>query len=108
MAYGDIESLAGLLNPPVESQPSPPGLPSFDVNVDLHIRKEGSAKAGWENLFNELHQAVSSGSCGIMIHHQRMNGAAFDFLATLLKVLAENKKIQLVNFRDLPSGIVCR
>jgi len=88
--------------------PSPPGLPSFDVNVDLHTRKERSAKVGWDNLFNELHQAISSGCCGIMMHHQRMNEAAFDFLATLLNVLAKNKKIQLVNFKDLPAGATCR
>lgn len=88
--------------------PSPPGLPSFDVNVDLHTRREGSTKAGWDNLFDELHQAIASGCCGVMIHHQRMNRTALDFLDKLLKVLAANNKIQLVNFKDLPSGAVCR
>lgn len=81
--------------------PSPPGLPSFDINVDLHTRREGSPKAGWDNLFLELHRALSEGCCGIMIHHQRMNEKAFGFLAALLKLLTENPKIRLVNFRDL-------
>jgi hypothetical protein len=80
---------------------APPGLASFDVNVDLHTRKEGSSKAGWDKLFNELYQAISSGCCGIMIHHQRMNAAAFDFLAILLKALKAQNKLQLVHFKDL-------
>ena len=81
--------------------PSPPGLPSFDVDVDLHTRKEGSSKAGWDNLFNELHQAISEGRCGFMIHHQRMNTAAFDFLDILLKVVKTQTKLHLVHFKDL-------
>jgi hypothetical protein len=81
--------------------PSPPGLPSFDVDVDLHTRKEESPQTGWDNLFNELHRAISSGGCGIMIHHQRMNSAAFDFLDILLKALKAQNKLQLVHFMDL-------
>jgi len=81
--------------------PAPPGLPNFDVNVDLHTRKEGSPQAGWHNLFGELHQAISSGGCGIMIHHQRMNAAAFDFLAILLKALKAQNKLQPVHFKQL-------
>jgi peptidoglycan/xylan/chitin deacetylase (PgdA/CDA1 family) len=81
--------------------PAPPGLPSFDVNVDLHTRKEGAPQAGWNNFFNELHLAISSGGCGIMIHHQRMNTAAFDFLDILLKALKAQNKVQLVHFKEL-------
>jgi hypothetical protein len=81
--------------------PALPDLPSFDVNVDLHTRKEGSPQAGWNNFFNELHQAISSGGCGIMIHHQRMNSAAFDFLDILLRVLKAQNRLQLVHFKDL-------
>jgi hypothetical protein len=80
---------------------SPPGLASFDVNVDLHTRKEGSPQAAWHNLFDELYQAISSGCCGIMIHHQHMNAAAFDFLAILLKALKAQNKLRLVHFKDL-------
>ena len=81
--------------------PAPKGLPNFDVNVDLHTRKERIAADGWRNLFAELQQAVASGRCGIMIHHQRMNQAAFDFLDILLKTLKMNKKIQLVHFKNI-------
>jgi hypothetical protein len=80
---------------------SPPGLANFDVNVDLHTRKEGSPPAGWDKLFNELHQAISSGCCGIMIHHRRMNSAAFDFLDILLKSFKTQNGLQLVHFKDL-------
>jgi len=83
--------------------PSPPGLPSFDVDVDLHTRREWSPEAGWDNLFNELYQAISAGCCGIMIHHQRMNTAAFDFLDILLNVIKTQAKLQLVHFRHLRS-----
>jgi hypothetical protein len=81
--------------------PSPPGLPSFDVNVDLHTRKEASPQAGWDNLFAELHQAISEGCCGIMIHHQRMNNAAFDFLDILLKTLKMQTGLHPVHFKEL-------
>ncbi|CAB1065232.1 FIG00597230: hypothetical protein [Olavius sp. associated proteobacterium Delta 1] len=82
-------------------RPSSKSLPNFDVNVDLHTRKEKTPAAGWNNLFDELQQAIASGRCGIMIHHQRMNEAAFDFLAILLMTLARSKKLRLVHFKDL-------
>jgi peptidoglycan/xylan/chitin deacetylase (PgdA/CDA1 family) len=83
------------------SKPPTEGLLNFDVNVDLHTRKEKTPPAGWENLFIELQQAIASGQCGIMIHHQRMNKAAFDFLDILLQALKRQKTLQLVHFKDL-------
>ena len=80
---------------------SPGGLPDFYVSVDLHTRKERSAAVGWHNLMREFEQAIASCYCGIMIHHQVMNDAAFDFLEILLKALLNSPKIQLVNFKDL-------
>ncbi len=81
--------------------PSPPGLPDFYINVDLHTRRERNPAAGWDNLFQELEQAIASGFCGIMIHHQMMNDAAFGFLEILFKALVSHKKIRLVTFKDL-------
>jgi len=81
--------------------PSPPGLPSLDVNVDLHTRKDGSWQTGWNCLLSDLHQAISSGCCGIMIHHQLMNSAAFGFLDIFLKILRNHNQLQLVHFKDL-------
>jgi hypothetical protein len=77
------------------------GLPDICMDVDLHTRKEKSSDSGWANLFEELKAAISSGLCGIMIHHNRMNTAAFEFLEMLLKVFAARKDLQLVNFREL-------
>jgi hypothetical protein len=80
---------------------APRGLPDFFANVDLHTRRERDPAVGWESLLEELQQAVSSKFCGIMIHHQRMNEAAFDFLETILRILAKRRELQLVNYKDL-------
>jgi len=84
--------------------PASSGLLNFDVNVDLHTRKEKTPAAGWHNLLDELQQAIASGRCGIMIHHQRMNPAAFDFLDILLKTLKKRKTLQLVHFKHLKNS----
>jgi hypothetical protein len=87
------------------SHPSPPeGLPDFQVNVDLHTRKAGNPLEDWKCFFTELRQALLSGLCGIMIHHQRMNAQAFTFLELLLDVLVNHKRIYLVNFKMLSRG----
>ena len=84
------------------SRPKVPGeLSEFLVNVDLHTRKEQDPVLGWRNLTNELQQALQSNCGGIMIHHQRMNEAAFDFLEMLLKILVRHKAIELIHFRDM-------
>jgi len=83
------------------SPASAEGLPNFDINVDLHTRKEKTPAAGWNNLFDELQQAITSGRCGIMIHHQRMNAAAFDFLEILIMTLGRYKALKLVHFEDM-------
>ena len=78
---------------------SPKGLPDFAVNVDLHTRRDSSPEAGWQSLWKELSKAISSGTCGIMIHHQRMNDAAFEFLKVLLDVMTQNPHILPVHFK---------
>ena len=85
-----------------DSQPkAPKELSDFRVNVDLHTRRERDPALGWRNLFNELQEAISSDCCGIMIHHQRMNGGAFDFLEVLLKIMVKHKAFQLLHFKHL-------
>lgn len=79
------------------------GLPDFYINVDLHTRRERDPAAGWHNLLREFELAVASGFCGIMLHHQLMNAAAFDFLEHLLKALTKNPAIQLLHLKDLVS-----
>ena len=86
------------------SQPKTPrGLRDLCVDVDLHTRKERDPAIGWNNLLKELQRAMSSDSCGIMIHHQRMNDGAFDFLELLLKTLARSKEFQMLHFRHFRS-----
>ena len=83
--------------------PASPGrkLPDLCVDVDLHTRKDPDPVSGWNRLFKVLEKDISSGRCGIMLHHQKMNTAAFDFLEILLKTLKKSKKIRLANFKDL-------
>lgn len=88
--------------------PSCRGLPDYYVNVDLHTGKEKSPVAAWENLFGGLQQAIASNYCGLMIHHQRMNAAAFDFIEILLKKLVKSHKLQPVHFKDLVQSRVTR
>ena len=80
---------------------APRGLPDFYANVDLHTRKERDPAVGWKNLLEELQPAISSKFCGIMIHHQRMNEAAFDFLEMLIRILVKRRDLQLVSYKDL-------
>ena len=83
------------------TQPSPDGLPDFAVSVDLHTRKEDHPLLGWEGLFSELGSALSQSPCGIMIHHQRMNEAAFVFLERFIQTLIKQQHFNLVHFMDL-------
>jgi peptidoglycan/xylan/chitin deacetylase (PgdA/CDA1 family) len=80
---------------------SPSALPDYCMHVDLHTHKAPDPVAGWERLFKTLTRDISAGRCGIMLHHQKMNAAAFDFLEILLKTLKKCKKLQLVNFKNL-------
>lgn len=81
--------------------PAPEGLPDFQVNVDLHTRKELAPEEGWDGLFAELKGALSSGWCGIMIHHRRMNDVAFHFLEVFLQKLSRHEGLRIVHFKDL-------
>ena len=81
--------------------PPPENLPDLCVDVDLHTRKDKDPPSGWGRLFKSLKKDISSGRCGIVLHHQKMNAAAFDFLDMLLNTLNQSKMIELVNFKDL-------
>jgi hypothetical protein len=83
------------------SPPAPRSLPDFCVDVDLHTRTVIDPATEWSRFFAELTEYLSSGRCGIMIHHRRMNAAAFDFLEALMKILNRNERIRCVNFKDL-------
>ena len=76
-------------------------LPDHCMHIDLHTQKEQHPVVGWDRLFKTMTKDISTGRCGIMLHHQKMNSVAFDFLEILLKNIKKCKKIQLVNFKDL-------
>ena len=63
-------------------------LPDIPIAVDLHTRKGKNGKADWPAMLSELAYGLALPVCGIMIHHQRMNSAAFDFLDILLGLLS--------------------
>ena len=83
--------------------PTSPTFPDFQVNVDLHTRKESHAEQGFLNLLGEIEQSLATGSCGIMLHHQRMNIRAVTFLDIFLQCLKNQPRISFVHFGDLLS-----
>jgi len=84
------------------AQPAaPPGLPDYPVTVDLHTRREENGQAGRLALLRELGEALSRPLCGIMIHHQRMNEAAFAFLDLLLRSLIRWRGARLIHLGTL-------
>ena len=75
-------------------------LPDLAVNIDLHTRRERDFRQGWNNFFEEMDAAARSGCMGFMLHHQRMNNAAFAFLDILLSEL-ESARVDCCTFREL-------
>ena len=76
-------------------------LPDFQVSVDLHTRKETSPEQGFDNLLTELEESITSGQCGIMIHHQRMNKNSFKILEQLLVAINNRGQLTPVLFGDM-------
>jgi len=83
------------------SPTAPAGLPDFQVNVDLHTRKESTASLGWKKLYAEITAGIADGFCGIMIHHQRMNENALTFLDLLLERMVAKDAFRLYHLKDL-------
>ena len=93
----------------MDSKPPPPdGLPDFPINVDLHTRKETNPVEAWNSLFTELGQAISSGFCGIMIHHQRMIETSFTFIDCLLHTMFCKKDLLLVHLKELAGSVTVK
>lgn len=76
-------------------------LPDYQVNVDLHTRKEIQPYLALENLLTEIELGLATGLCGIMIHHQRMNRSALQLLDILLGHITSNRALYPVHFADL-------
>jgi hypothetical protein len=48
----------------------------------------------------QIEAGIASGVCGIMIHHERMNTAAYVFLEQLVKVLSAHRGVRIVNISE--------
>ncbi|MUM77098.1 polysaccharide deacetylase family protein [Pseudodesulfovibrio sp. F-1] len=83
--------------------PTPEGLPDIAVNVDLHTRREPDPAEGLEALLREVGAALASGRAGFMLHHQRMNDAAFIFLDRCLSAVAASRLAAIRLDRPGPS-----
>jgi len=81
--------------------PAPAAVTDYPLIVDLHTRKEKDCESWLQNFFKELRESLGNGFCGIMIHHQRMNNAAFDFLELLLSELKQRNFVRLVHVGTL-------
>ncbi|WP_051309226.1 DUF2334 domain-containing protein [Desulfogranum japonicum] len=64
-------------------------LTEVNINVDLHTRTDLDAPSGWKNLLNEIVTAGQTGTLGFMLHHQRMNSYAFQFMEILLQIIQQ-------------------
>lgn len=78
-----------------------PLLPDYQVNVDLHTRKEVGPQLALDNFLLEFEESLTSGLCGIMIHHQRMNRQASELLDILLGLIKSKRDLSPVTFGDL-------
>lgn len=84
------------------SVPKAEAIPDLSVQVDLHTRREKNFQTGWRNLLQELSVSlVEKEACGIMIHHQRMNPVAFEYLDHLLSVFSKSPRIRLTHLGAL-------
>ncbi|SIO17261.1 polysaccharide deacetylase family protein [Halodesulfovibrio marinisediminis] len=90
ISYSNIQTLKEIGCKAISRTTSAPHqniLPDIPVNVDLHTRNELTAESAWNGLLSELSAGIASGRCGVMLHHDRMNKAAEDFLKRLLIIL---------------------
>lgn len=75
------------------------------VNFDLHTRKAKEGASDYHDLLEELTSLLGKREpVGIMIHHQRMNSFAFEFLDELLGLLKRNHGARFMSFRDILDG----
>lgn len=101
-----LETLAELgftgVSRTIGASPDLSPLPDFPICPDLHTRKEADPGAAVTALVEEIRKAARTGGpVGFMLHHQRMNESALDFLDGLLEFVAGHSDIRTVHFGDL-------
>lgn len=94
-------SFKGLSRSAGASPPSPAGLADYQVNVDLHTRKEPDPALSLNSLLDELRDSFKSPLTGIMLHHQRIDENGFHLLELLLKTLNRFKAVERQHFISL-------
>ncbi len=100
------ESDIGIISRSKGASPAPPkGMKDFQVNVDLHTRKDTTATLGWQYLLDEITYAITDRFCGIMIHHQRMNTHAIAFLDSLLEQMRVMDRFHFFHLKDFAEGL---
>lgn len=77
-------------------------LKNLRVQIDLHTRKNKNGSADYLALCEEIAAIMGRREpVGIMLHHQRMNGFAFQFLEELLRLLKARVNTKFLSFKDL-------
>lgn len=95
------QGLSGLSRSCGSAPACPDGLTEFPVHVDLHTRRSPEAEKDRQALLKEFGDALKTGTCGFMLHHQRMNEHALAFLETLLTVLGSDARLHTVHIGEL-------
>lgn len=81
--------------------PAFPPLENIPINIDLHTGKENNLHSALNALTVQFQQAGASGRLGLMLHHQRMNDHAFDFLEIMLRQLGSSSLFTPVHFDQI-------
>ena len=80
----------------------PIALKNLRIQIDLHTRKAAEGEADYRALLEELKTFLAKRDpVGVMIHHQRMNLLAFQFLHELLSLLKNRFGAQFLSFRTM-------
>ncbi|GAB6058957.1 polysaccharide deacetylase family protein [Desulfonatronum parangueonense] len=75
-------------------------LPEIPVNCDLHTRR-GTPRQTWTDFFAEMESGLQRGLLGIMLHHQRMNSRALEFLELLVSTVAASPRLRIACLEEL-------
>lgn len=82
----------------IGARPQAPALlAELPIHIDLHTRRAPNVAADQGRLLAETDDALRTGLCGFMLHHQRMNRHAADFLGHLLTAVGAHERIATVH-----------
>ncbi|WP_161946165.1 polysaccharide deacetylase family protein [Desulfonatronum thiosulfatophilum] len=78
----------------------PIDLPEIPVNCDLHTRR-GTPSQTWNDFFAEVESGLQRGLLGVMLHHQRMNSRALEFLDIFLSAVAASPRLRVASLEEM-------